>query len=171
MTENSTRVGQQRKGGRGKVGTVTKTTTTTPSSVLFVDQTPGGELASRMRELLRRVEPTTGFHLKVLERTGLSLQSQFPLTTLWDGAPCGREEDCITYYQGAEMLPNCTRQSIVYENVCSQCVPSAKEDKELKEEELNKEQPVLYVGESSRSIAERSREHWALYKRGVRTVT
>ena len=64
------------------------------------------------------------------------------------------------------MLPNCTRQSIVYENVCSQCVPSAKEDKELKEEELNKEQPVLYVGESSRSIAERSREHWALYTRG-----
>ena len=66
-----------------------------------------------MRELLRRVEPTTGF----------------------------------------------------------QCVPSAKEDKELKEEELNKDQPVLYVGESSRSIAERSREHWALYKRGERTVT
>ena len=43
MTENSTRVGQQRKGGRGKVGKVTKTTTTTPSSVLFVDQTQGGE--------------------------------------------------------------------------------------------------------------------------------
>ena len=63
------------------------------------------------------------------------------------------------------MLSNCTRQSIEYENVCSQCVPSAKEDKDLKEEELDREQPVLYLGENSRSNAERSREHWALYRR------
>ena len=64
------------------------------------------------------------------------------------------------------MLPNCTKQSVVYENVCHQCVPSARGEKELREEELQGEQPVLYVGESSRSITERSREHWTLYKKG-----
>ena len=153
------------RGGRKK-GKVRKiNTTTTPKSVLFVDQTPGGELACRMRELFNRIEPTIGFHLKVVERTGLSLQSQFPLTTLWDGAPCGREGECTTCYQGAERIPNCTQQSVVYENVSSQCVPSATGDNELKEEELQGDKPVLYVGETSRSIAERSREHWALYKK------
>ena len=155
--------GQQKKRKNEKVRKVT--TTTTPKSVLFVDQTPGGELAIRMRELFSRIEPTVGFHLKVVERTGLSLQSQFPLTTLWDGAPCGRVGECITCYQGAEMVPNCTKQSVVYENVCSKCVPSAVGDKELKLEELQGDLPVLYVGETSRSIAERSREHWALYRR------
>ena len=156
--------GQNGGGRKGKVRRKVNTTTT-PKSILFVDQTPGGELACRMRELFTRIEPTIGFHLKVVERTGLSLQSQFPLTTLWDGAPCGREGECITCYQGAERFPNCTQQSVVYENVCSQCVPSATGNKELKEEELQGDKPVLYVGETSRSIAERSKEHWALYKK------
>ena len=37
------------------------------------------------------------------------------------------------------MVPDCTRQSVLYENVCSKCVPKAKEDKELKEEVIYKE--------------------------------
>ena len=101
------------------------TNSSIPKSVLFVDQTPGGELASRLKELMTRVEPTIGFTVKIVERSGLSLQSQFPLTTLWDGAACGREGECVTCYQGAEMLPNCTKQSILYENVCHRCVPGA----------------------------------------------
>ena len=47
--------------------------------------------------------------------------------------------DCVTCYQGADMVPDCTRQSVLYENVCSKCVPKAKEDKELKEEDIYKE--------------------------------
>ena len=57
--------------------------TTTPRLVMFVEQTPGGELAKRIRELFTRIEPTVGSYVKVLERSGSSLQSQFPLTTLW----------------------------------------------------------------------------------------
>ena len=99
--------------------------------------------------------------MKVVERSGISLQSQFPLTTLWDGAACGREDECITCYQGAEMLPNCTKQSVVYENVCYKCVPKAGEDREIREEDLPKEESAIYVGKSSRKILERSREHWS----------
>ena len=113
---------------------------------------------------MTRVEPTIGFTVKIVELSGLSLQSQFPLTTLWDEAACGREGECVTCYQGAEMLPNCTKQSILYENVCHRCVPGAREDKKMKEEDLIKEQPVLYVGETSRSLMERSKEHWASYR-------
>ena len=60
MEDSNKRDGQQRRGRKGKVETVTNTTTI-PSSVLFVDQTPGGELASRMKELLKRmVRPVEG---------------------------------------------------------------------------------------------------------------
>ena len=64
------------------------------------------------------------------------------------------------------MLPNCTRQSIVYENVCYKCVPKAGEDREIREEDLPKTEPAIYVCESSRTILERSREHWSSYRSG-----
>ena len=64
-------------------------------TVLFVEQSPGGELAKRMRETLRNMEHTLGFKVKVAERTGQALGSKFPLNTLWDGAKCG-QGDCTT---------------------------------------------------------------------------
>ena len=66
------------------------------------------------------------------------------------------------------MVPDCTKQSIMCENVSYKCVPKAKEDRELKEEDLRGDHPVIYVGETSRSIVERSREHWSSYKGGRR---
>ena len=51
---------------------------------------------------------------------------------------------------------------MLYENVCAKCVPGAGSKKQLDEEELKQgEHPVIYVGETSRSIVERAREHWA----------
>ena len=137
----------------------------TPRTVLFVEQTPGGELAARLRKLFQRLEPTVGLYVKVVERTGKKLQSLFPLN-LWDGAICGREQDCITCYQGAETIPNCTKQSIVYENVCARCIPGARSREPVDTKDLDPDKPALYVGETSRSIAERSREHWSSYKGG-----
>ena len=94
-------------------------------SVLFVDHTPGGELATRIRELLTRLEPLLGFKIKVVERCGKNLQSHFPLNNLWQGAKCGREE-CVTCEQeGAEELPDCSKRSVLYENACVDCIPTA----------------------------------------------
>ena len=59
--------------------------TCTPISVLFVEQPHGGELATKMREVFQRMEKTVGFRIKVVERSGGSLQSMFPLNNLWDG--------------------------------------------------------------------------------------
>ena len=56
------------------------------------------------------------------------------------------------------MLPNCTQSSLMYENVCGTCNPGAGEAKELRN--IKQDIPTLYVGETSRSIFERSREHW-----------
>ena len=51
----------------------------TPSTVIFVEQTPQGELAQRLRDLFQRLEPTLGFTIKTVERTGATLRSKFPL--------------------------------------------------------------------------------------------
>ena len=52
---------------------------------------------------------------------------------------------------------------MVYENICTICNPDAKKKGPLKE--AKKEIPSLYVGETSRSIYERSREHWSDWRR------
>ena len=76
---------------------------------------------------------------------------------------CTRESSLdLACEQGAEMLPNCTQSSLVYENVCGACNPGAEEDKELKE--VKQDIPTLYVGETSRNVYERSKEHWGAYK-------
>ena len=72
------------KGGGSKKGAEPSAPSSTPSTVLFIEQTSNGELASKMRELLRRLEPTMGFNLKTVEKTGASLRSKFPLYNLWE---------------------------------------------------------------------------------------
>ena len=98
--------------------------------------------------------------IKTVERTGATLRSKFPLYNLWEGAMCGRK-DCIPCGQGAEFVQQCTKKSVVYENICLECNPGADGKKELKE--LNTTVPTAYIGESSRSIKERTKEHWGAY--------
>ena len=134
----------------------------TPCTVLFVEQTPRGELAHRLRELLQRLEPTLGFNIKTVERTGATLRSNFPLYELWENKQCGRN-DCIPCQQGADFVQPCTKTSVVYENTCLTCNPGADGKRELKELN-NKEAPTSYVGETSRSVKERTQEHWGAYR-------
>ena len=107
---------------------------------------------------MARLNPILGFSVKIVERTGRTLRSHFPQSSLWDGAPCGRDK-CITCTQGAEMLPPCTRKSLVYENVCALCNKGAGAKGELTQ--INTNIPSIYVGETSRTIKERAGEHWA----------
>ena len=79
-----------------------------PRTVLFVEQTRGGELAKGIRELIKRLHPLLGFTIKVVERAGSSLKGKFPLNTLWEGSQCPRE-DCVPCTQGGEEVANCTR--------------------------------------------------------------
>ena len=81
-------------------------------TVLFINNTEGGELASRVKELTRRIAGSIGFGVKVVERNGSPLRSLFPLNSLWEGAPCGRG-DCIPCNQGAEEPPRCNKTSMV----------------------------------------------------------
>ena len=87
QNEDKNDINKKKKGGaedRGADGSRNNIPLSTPRSVLFVGQTPGGELASQLRELFTRLEPTVGFYIKVVESTGQSLQSLFPLNKLWE---------------------------------------------------------------------------------------
>ena len=61
-----------------------------------------------------------------------------------------------------EEIPDCTRRSIVYESICKKCVPEATKPGPV--EPTRVDTPCIYVGESSRSIAERAGEHWDAYR-------
>ena len=127
-------------------------------TVLFIEQSPRGELAKRLRETMKDMEQTLGFRIKIVERTGRSLGSKFPLNNFWAGAKCGRS-DCITCEQGGEEeLPPCTKSNLVFENICVGCNPGATSKGDPRE--IRTDTPTTYIGESSRSIYERSKEHW-----------
>ena len=129
-------------------------------TILFVEQSPNGELAKRMRERLRSMEETLGFRVKLAERVGQQLGSKFSPSTVWDGTKCGRS-DCVTCEQGVEELPPCTMtyENVLYENICVECNPGGSNKGEL--ERPREDIPTIYVGETSRSLFERAKEHWA----------
>ena len=133
-------------------------------TVLFVEQTPQGELAKRLRGRIVELQKLLGFNIKVVERAGSTMKGKFPLNALWEGSQCPRE-DCVTCQQGAEFLPSCTRRNILYENFCGACNPSAAKKGPVKE--VKEGPPSVYIGESSRSLYERSREHHAQLRSGA----
>ena len=116
-----------------------------------------------MKELAKRLAPTLGFVIKVVEKAGSPLKNNFPLNNLWEGTKCGREE-CIPCIQGAKVLPNCTQPSLVYENVCRSCNQGAANKRE--EQPFRTDIPTLYVGETGRSLHERIAEHWKDWRSG-----
>ena len=133
-------------------------------AVLFVEQTPQGELARRIREQMTNLAPTLGFKVRIVERTGRNILTNFPQTRTWGAIQCGREE-CITCNQGMEELPDFTKPCVVYESICFRCNSGAKAKGELKIQE--KGAPSLYVVESSRSVEIRAMDHWGAVKTGA----
>ena len=131
-------------------------------TVLFVEQTRGGELAKVLREDVGRLENLLGFRLKIVERTGMSLRNLLPNTNPWGGAHCSRD-DCRPCNQPGEEVADCTRRSLVYESICLDCNPDGTKKGEVKD--ARRDIPSVYVGETARSLYERGREHWEDWKK------
>ena len=58
-----------------------------------------------------------------------------------------------------EKLPPCTRRNVSYENICTQCNPDVGEEKK-KNLTAPSHPPSIYVGETSKSLFERGKQHW-----------
>ena len=118
------------------------------TSVLFVEQTPGGELARRYRQAEINLSAITGFRIKVVEKTGTAVKNILHKSNPWAEGFCSRA-NCYPCQTGEEKC--CFVRSLVY---TSQCVP-CKEVGQVK----------MYIGETSRSAHERGGEHEADYKK------
>ena len=106
------------------------------TSILFVDHTPGGDLAKRFREAEKQLSLITGFRVKIVERNGTAVK-QLLQNDPWAEARCERP-DC--YPCGTGDNHSCFTRNILYSHQCTAC-------------------KKLYIGESSRSANERGGEH------------
>ena len=98
----------------------------------------------------------TGVRVRVVENAGTALKRVFSSTNPWGSSECGRP-DCVVCSQGDEQVQDCRRRNILYENRCTVCQVGNEKD----DSKLSGTGKGIYVGESSRSMYERAKEHEA----------
>ena len=130
-----------------------------PSTVLFVEFSKRGSLQKTMRDVVDRVRHLAGFTMRVTERGGTPLSSLLSSKNCWRGEPCGRE-DCRVCKQAGEKPEDCKQRNILYESHCIPCSTNDEVTDMKGKREGGSLPPSLYVGESARSLYERSSEHW-----------
>ena len=140
-----------------------------PKAVLFVPNTVTGELASSIRQVIRKLKPWTGLNIEVVERAGTKLQDLLQRSDPWANSDCHRK-DCFTCGSSHKSekceFKNCHTRSIVYETWCQTCL-GKKINVESKENGKRSREPKTvwsgpyyrYIGETSRSSFERGKEH------------
>ena len=131
-----------------------------PFTVLFVEHTRSGSLQKTVRAVVDRLCPLLGFSVRVTERGGTPLGSILSSKNVGGRRTCDRK-DCKICPQPGEILENCKRRNILYESECQECNgPEDWKTRDKKSLTDTREQPSIYVGESNRSLFERSKEHW-----------
>ena len=135
------------------------------TGVMFVDSTPHGLMVARLQKCENRMATVVRRRTKMVEMGGSQLGQTFSNRDPWAGAGCGRDDCYPCHQEGEDKKDDCFKRNILYESRCSQC----KEQQELEEikdgatkSRKNKFNPLdkgVYVGESSRSLYERTKEH------------
>ena len=119
---------------------------------IFIPPTPNSELAQALKSIADS-EAEAGVHFKIVETGGISmkaiLQKSNPLQTVG----CS-EADCLPCKQGMGEGGNCEAGGVNYELECQLCPADNKS---------------VYIGESSRNLYTRSKEHLSRYRSGVNT--
>ena len=113
------------------------------STVLFVPQTPHGELAQRLKLAEKELFKLCGTKVKIVERAGIGLKTVLVNPNPWAKQACGRIK-CLPC-QEEKNAGTCKKRSITYETRCKSCQAQGKDK--------------IYIGESARSSYERGAEH------------
>ena len=109
-----------------------------------------------MKELMK-IEPQlaklTGYNVKIVEKSGVQLARLFqrvysPSTCHWNDCPACK------FCDTSKKKSKCRVTNIVYEAVCIECEDTAAKQDGGKNNFIGR-----YIGESSRTLAERSKEH------------
>ena len=127
-----------------------------PISVLFVDNTARGLLAKRLQETEKRLGGVTSYRVRITEQAGMALSRLLPSTNPWGPGDCQRL-DCVICRQQDEVPQDCRRRNILYENECQVCKVEMKDQE--KTSLSQRDGKGISIGESSRSLYERGKEH------------
>ena len=115
-------------------------------TVLFVPQTPKGELARRLQVVESRISKLSGEKVKIVERGGTQVKQILHKSNPWSKGYCHRV-NCLTCLHG-DGTQSCFEKNIVYKISCKEC-----------EEKVKDKKIAVYVGQTSRSMYERGQEH------------
>ena len=137
---------------------------------MFVPYTINSGLAKELREAEEMLFKLTGYKLKIVERSGTTLEELLHKSDPWQGIDCERQGCilCATKLKtGKNLGQDCHKRSVVYETNCLTCEErknkeieeSCGDDKEKAEEMKRKQKRHIYVGETARSCFERLNEH------------
>jgi hypothetical protein len=107
-----------------------------------------------LQEIEKRLGGMTSYRVRVAESAGMALSRLLPSTNPWGPGDCGRQ-DCNICSQQDEKQQDCRKRNILYENRCQMCMVKVNEGRDG----VNKDGRGVYVGETSRSMYERSKEH------------
>ena len=120
------------------------------STVMQVPSTSGGRLLSALAKIEPRVAKSTGYQCKLTEMSGKPLSKMFS-TNLSNGK-CFLEDCVVCKNPNLKGSSLCQVTDVVYESICVEC------DAEFKRSPGSIHNGK-YVGESYRTLYERSREH------------
>ena len=115
---------------------------------MFIPYTVGGELARRLKAAEADLSKLLNDKVNIVEKTGKTMTS---LLTKADpsSASCGREK-CVVC-KDEKQRGKCKARSVTYQTSCNTCSTKGRE--------------AIYIGESSRSVFERSLEHLEDFKK------
>jgi hypothetical protein len=120
---------------------------------MFIPSTKNGTLIKALKDAELEMSNITRFRVRYQEAGGTQLARLFS-TDLGKGQSFVREE-CQPYGRlDDEKIPNCKQASILYESSCQIC------NKDTKGKEEASGRMGIYYGETSRSLFERSKEHF-----------
>ena len=113
-------------------------------TVLFVPQTPKGELAKKLQFVENKISKLSGERVKIVERGGTQVKQILHKSNPWSKGFCGRS-NCLPCLHG-DGTQNCFDKNVVYQIKCIDCTEEEKKT-------------AVYVGQTSRSMYERGQEH------------
>ena len=99
-------------------------------TVLFVRQTPGGELAKRLQKVEDRLSLITGYRVRVTDTAASQLCRVLPNTNPWKGMDCMRA-DCYPCTQCGEKLQDFKKRNILYEAAVRNAIQRRRKGQEV----------------------------------------
>ena len=118
-------------------------------TVIFVSQTPNGELAKRLQKAENKIAKFTGERVRICERGGKTIREILHKSNPWSGGNCGRR-NCLPCVNG-DGKQDCFVKNCVYDIICLKC---SGDNKEKQGDKYS-----VYTGETARCQFLRGSEH------------